>query len=147
MQLIKSRRWFSFAGGIVVIEPMVKIYLDGLWSTWHKTLEAQKPADLRLMSEKIWENTLQPMSRVLTRQTTPHEFCANVTGAFLRWEVVGILVTLVSLVAQSLKGRLLSPTIFPGSDAVLPPRYGCESGLLCVRYAANIISELTTHRR
>jgi hypothetical protein len=86
---------------------MVKIYLDGLRSTWHRTLEAQKPADLRLMSEKIWENTLRPMSRLLNRQTTPHEFCANVTGAFLRWEVVGILVTLISLVAQSLKGQSL----------------------------------------
>lgn len=97
-------RWFSFAGGVVVIEPMVKIYLEGLWSTWHKTLESQKPTDLRLMSEKIWENTLSPVSRLLDRHTAPREFCANVTGAFLRWEVIGILVTLVSLVAQSLKG-------------------------------------------
>jgi hypothetical protein len=94
-----------------VIEPMVKIYLHGLMSTWQKTLEAQKPTDLRLMSEKIWENTLRPMSRTINRQTTPREFCANVTGAFLRWEVVGILVTLVSLVAQSLKGLLLSYSI------------------------------------
>ncbi|KAF2820502.1 hypothetical protein CC86DRAFT_397762 [Ophiobolus disseminans] len=96
-------KWFSFAGGIVVIEPMVKTFLEGLASTWHKTLESQKPADLRLMSERIWENTLKPMSRFLNKRTTPREFCANVTGAFLRWEVVGILVTLVSLVAQSLK--------------------------------------------
>ncbi|KAH7392442.1 hypothetical protein DE146DRAFT_141069 [Phaeosphaeria sp. MPI-PUGE-AT-0046c] len=96
-------KWFSFAGGVVVIEPMVKIYLEGLWSTWHRTLESQKPTDLRLMSEKIWENTLTPVSRRLDRHTTPREFCASVTGAFLRWEVVGILVTLVSLVVQSLK--------------------------------------------
>lgn len=96
-------KWFSFAGGVVVIEPMVKIYLEGLWSTWHKTLESQKPTDLRLMSEKIWENTMSPVSRLLGRHTAPREFCANVTGAFLRWEVIGILVTLVSLVAQSLK--------------------------------------------
>jgi hypothetical protein len=86
---------------------MVKIFFHGLLSTWQKTLEAQKPADLRLMSEKIWENTLRPISRSLNKQTTPREFCASVTGAFLRWEVVGILVTLVSLVAQSLKGLLL----------------------------------------
>jgi hypothetical protein len=98
-------RWFSFAGGIVVIEPMMKIFLEGLSSTWHKTLECQKPADLRMMSEKIWENTLKPVSRLLNRHTTAREFCANVTGAYLRWEVVGILVTLVSLVAQSLKGQ------------------------------------------
>jgi hypothetical protein len=89
---------------------MVKIYLDELWSTWHKTLESQKPADLRLMSEKIWENTLRPVSRFLNQYTTPREFCANVTGAFLRWEVVGIIVTLISLVAQSLKGQWVSST-------------------------------------
>jgi hypothetical protein len=83
---------------------MVKIYLEGLRSTWYKPLESQKPADLRMMSEKIWENTLKPISRILSRKTTPREFCANVTGAFLRWEVVGLIVTLVSLVAQSLKG-------------------------------------------
>jgi hypothetical protein len=89
----------------VIIEPMVKIYLDGLRCTWHKTLESQNPADLRLMSEKIWDNTLRPVSRLLDRWTTPREFCANITGAFLRWEVIGILLSLVSLVAQSLKGQ------------------------------------------
>lgn len=88
----------------MVIEPMVNIFLEGLSSTWLKTLESQKPADLRLMSERIWENTLKPVSRILNGRTTPREFCANVTGAYLRWEIVGLLVTLVSLVAQSLKG-------------------------------------------
>jgi hypothetical protein len=83
---------------------MVKIYFDGLASTWHKTLEAQNPTDLKLMSERIWGNTVRPVSRILNEHTTPREFCANVTGAFLRWEVIGILVSLVSLVAQSLKG-------------------------------------------
>jgi hypothetical protein len=92
---------------------MVKIYFDGLASTWHKTLESQNPTDLMLMSERIWENTIRPVSRILGEHTTPREFCANVTGAFLRWEVVGILVSLVSLVAQSLKGQsksILYPT-------------------------------------
>ena len=93
-----------------MIELMVKIYLDGLWSTWHKTLELQKVSDLRVMSEKIWENTSKPVSRLLKRDTTPRDFCANVTGANLRWEVVGILVTLVSLLAQTLKGEC-TPTL------------------------------------
>lgn len=105
-------KWFSFAGGVVVIEPMVKIYLDGLWSTWHRVLESQKVSDLRFMSEKIWENTSEPVSKLLKRDTTPQEFCSNVTGAFLRWEVVGILVTLVSLLAQTLKGERV-PTLLP----------------------------------
>ncbi|KAH8712009.1 hypothetical protein GQ44DRAFT_661160 [Phaeosphaeriaceae sp. PMI808] len=90
-------------GGIVVIAPMVKIYLEGVHATWGKTLEGQKPADIRLMAERVWDNTLRPVARILNRSTTPREFCRNVTGAWLRWEVVGILVSLVSLVAQSLK--------------------------------------------
>lgn len=96
-------KWFSFAGGFVVLGPMIKIYVDGIWSRWHKTLEGQTPADLKRMSEKIWENTLKPVSRLLNRHTTPRGFCASVTGEFLRWEIVGLVITLVSLLAQSLK--------------------------------------------
>lgn len=99
-------KWFSFAGGVVVIEPMVKIYLDGLWASWHKILESSRIEDLQEMSAQIWGNTSKPLSQLLHRDTTPHEFCTNVTGADLRWEVIGILVSLVSLVAQSLKGKL-----------------------------------------
>jgi hypothetical protein len=99
-------KWFSFAGGVVVIEPMVKIYLDGLSSTWQKTLDSSKIEDLQAMSAQIWKNTLKPVSKLLSRDTTPRAFCSSVTGLDLRWEVIGILVSLVSLVAQSLKGML-----------------------------------------
>lgn len=99
-------KWFSFAGGVVVIEPMVKIYIDGLRATWHKILESSRAADIQFMSGKIWENTSKPVSRLLKRDTTPHEFCSSVTGPNLRWEVIGLLVSLVSLVTQSLKGVL-----------------------------------------
>jgi hypothetical protein len=88
----------------VVIEPMMVAYTSGIWSTWHKALESQRPNDLRLMSQKIWENTLKPAATLMNRDTTVHEFCTNVTGSFLRWEVVGLIVTLVSLLTQSLKG-------------------------------------------
>lgn len=101
---IYIEKWFSFASGFVVIGPMVKIYTNGIWSSWQKTLSAQKPADLRRMSERVWENTMRPISGLLNRHTTPQDFCANITGDFLRWEVVGIVVTLTSLLAQSLKG-------------------------------------------
>jgi hypothetical protein len=97
-------RWFSFAGGIVVIEPMVDVYTSGIWSTWHKTLELQRPNDLYLMSQKIWENTLKPTDTLMNRDTTAQEFCTNFTGPSLRWEVVGLIMTLVSLLTQSLKG-------------------------------------------
>jgi hypothetical protein len=97
-------KWFSYAGGFVVIEPIVKIYTSGVWSAWQKTLESQKPTDLRHMSERIWGNTLKPLSRLFDRHTTTRDFYTSVTGEELRWEVVGVIVTLVSLLAQSLKG-------------------------------------------
>ena len=97
-------KWFSFAGGIVVIEPMVKIYLEGLRMTWGKLLESPDIADLQAMSAQVWENTSRPLSVLLKRDTTPREFCMSVTGADLRWEVVGIITSLVPLIAQSLKG-------------------------------------------
>ncbi|KAF2868108.1 hypothetical protein BDV95DRAFT_157941 [Massariosphaeria phaeospora] len=101
MQYIE--KWFSFARGVIMIEPMVKIWTSGVWSTWHKVLEGQKPIEIRSMSEKIWENTAKPLSSLLNRHTTPREFCAMVTGEHLRWEVVGIIVTLVALLALTLQ--------------------------------------------
>jgi hypothetical protein len=97
-------KWFSFARGILLIEPMVKIFTSGLWRAWVKTLDDQKPAELRLMSEKIWQNTLKPVSQLLHRNTAPRDFCAAVTGENLRWEIVGIIVTLVALLGGSLSG-------------------------------------------
>lgn len=97
-------KWFSFAGGVVVIEPMVRIYLEGLWATWGKILESSKIEDLQAMSAQVWNNTSKPLSRLLKRETTPRDFCTSVTGANLRWEVIGIITSLVPLIAQSLKG-------------------------------------------
>ena len=89
------------------MEPMVKIFTSGLWGKWAKRLQDQNPNELRLMSEEIWRNTRKPLSRLLNRNTTPREFCAAVTGDGLRWEVVGIIMTMVSLLAGSLSGRAI----------------------------------------
>ncbi|KAF2703823.1 hypothetical protein K504DRAFT_538630 [Pleomassaria siparia CBS 279.74] len=96
-------RWFSFTRGIVVIEPMVKIWTSGAWSSWHKFLKDQKPTSLRHLSERIWDNTLKAPCDLLKRHTSPRDFCARTTGNDLRWEVVGIIVTLVALLAKTLQ--------------------------------------------
>jgi len=97
-------KWFSFARGVILIEPMVKIFTSGLWATWSKTLQDQNAKDLQSMSERIWSNTLKPLTPTLKRHMTPREFCNSVTGENLRWEVVGIVVTLVALLCMSLSG-------------------------------------------
>lgn len=107
-------KWFSFAGGVVVLEPMVKIYLEGLWASWKHVLESCRDEDLRAMSAQVWNNTSRPFSQLMCRDTTAREFCTNVTGAGVRWEVIGLIVSLVSLVAQSLKGKSRTPVSLPG---------------------------------
>lgn len=96
-------KWFSFTRGIIIIEPMMKIWTSGAWSSWHKTLEAQKTGGLRNMSQKIWENTLIAPCDLLHRHTSPRDFFAKTTGDNLRWEVVGIIMTVVALFATSLQ--------------------------------------------
>ncbi|KAJ8118839.1 hypothetical protein OPT61_g242 [Boeremia exigua] len=133
-------KWFSFAGGVVIIEPMVKIYMDGLWSTWHKILESAKPMDLQAMSAQVWENTSKPLSRLLKRDTTPRVFCANVTGGNLRWEVIGIIASLVSLVAQSLKD---GDPVFCSHDAPPVDRAALAASMhnaseTCVRFCDDL---------
>jgi hypothetical protein len=87
---------------------MVKIFTSRLWSRYVKTLTDLNPKELRLMSEQVWRNTLKPLSRLLNRDTSPKDFCTAVTGDGLRWEVVGIICCMVSLLAGSLSGRLLN---------------------------------------
>ncbi|KAF2464247.1 uncharacterized protein BDR25DRAFT_97671 [Lindgomyces ingoldianus] len=96
-------KWFSLTRGIIIIEPMVRMWAAGIWSAWHKVLESQKPEGLRQMSEKVWANTMKPVTAILNQNTTPQEFTTRTTGEDLRWEVVGMILTLIGLLAQSLQ--------------------------------------------
>ncbi|KAF1953467.1 hypothetical protein CC80DRAFT_149754 [Byssothecium circinans] len=128
-------KWFSFARGIILIEPMVRIMTSGISSYWGKWLVDTPKHDLRLMSEKIWDNTLKPMSRLLNRNTTAREFCTSVTGEYLRWETVGIVLTLVALLCGSLSD---GDPIFCTHDAAPIDR---AATLLKTHNASNICVE------
>ncbi|KAF3033546.1 hypothetical protein E8E12_000688 [Didymella heteroderae] len=82
---------------------MVKIFLDELSASWNHILKSSRDEDLREMSAQVWNNTSRPLSQSLRRDTTARDFCTNVTGVDVRWEVIGLIVSLVALVAQSLK--------------------------------------------
>ena len=113
-------KWFSFAGGVVVLEPMVNIYLDGLSTSWKHVLESSRPDDLRELSAQVWNNTSKALSQSIRRDTTAHDFCTNVTGPGVRWETIGLIVSLVSLVAQSLKGKFRAlRAVFEFTDHVI----------------------------
>ncbi|PVH96263.1 hypothetical protein DM02DRAFT_617345 [Periconia macrospinosa] len=93
-------KWFSFAKGLIVIEPIITIFTTGINQTWGKWLQGSD--DLSYMSEKVWQNTLKPWSTSITKDTSPRDFCLAATGENLRWEVVGLVVTLIALVCASL---------------------------------------------
>ncbi|KAF2732346.1 hypothetical protein EJ04DRAFT_470224 [Polyplosphaeria fusca] len=96
-------KWFSLTRGVILIEPMLEIWTQGLWSTWHKTLDTQKQDAMAHMSSVVWANTVTPLQGLLKRSTTPGEFFPRTTGKGLRWEVVGIIFSLVGMLAQSLQ--------------------------------------------
>lgn len=100
-------KFFSYGGGFLFIKPVMRIYVSGIWTVWQKTIEAQKPEGLKNMSETIWGNTLQPLSRLFDEHTRPRDFHMSVTGEGLRWEVIGIIVSMVSIFTQSMKGSYL----------------------------------------
>lgn len=112
-------KWFSYGRGLILVEPMIKIWTNGLWTTWGKTLREQNPKDLRRMSERIWQNTLKPVAPLLKQHPNPRDFCAAVTGENIRWEIVGMIVTLVALLCQSLSD---ADPIFCSKDSPLEDR-------------------------
>jgi hypothetical protein len=104
-------RWFTISKGMLIIEPMMEIWTNGLWRVWRGVLESQTADGLRQMSQRVWQNTMKPLSRLLNRHTAPREFLARTTGEDLRWEVVGIILSIV--------GLLVSPQIHVFVIAVL----------------------------
>ncbi|KAF2197230.1 hypothetical protein GQ43DRAFT_444426 [Delitschia confertaspora ATCC 74209] len=94
-------KWYTYTRGSIVIEPMMKAWSAGVWSTYRQVLERQKPEELIQFSTKVWTNTLKPIG--MTQNTTPRQFQAMTTGENLRWEIVGLIFALVGIMGHSLQ--------------------------------------------
>ena len=92
-------RWYSLYEGILVMRPAWSIWIKELWSEYGRLLIEGKPDQLRNLSELVWRNTRKPMS--IHGQMTAQEWAMAASGRNLRWEVVGIILTLVGLVAAN----------------------------------------------
>lgn len=95
-----TARWFELCDGIIVIQPVFKIWLDDLWSEFGQILEEGRPEQLLNLSELVWRNTRQPMK--VRGDMTAREWAQSASGRNLRWEVVGVILSLVGLVAVNL---------------------------------------------
>jgi len=95
-----TQRWFDLCDGIVVMQPAYRIWIDELWAEWGGLLTEGKPDQLRSLSELVWRNTRRPMK--VHGQMTAREWAKSASGRGLRWEIVGIILSMAGLIAINL---------------------------------------------
>ncbi|KAF2165409.1 hypothetical protein M409DRAFT_24259 [Zasmidium cellare ATCC 36951] len=95
-----TQRWFDLCDGIVVIQPVFRIWIDELWDEFGQILSEGKADQLRSLSDLVWRNTRRPMK--VHGNMTAREWAKAASGRNLRWEVVGLVLSLVGLVAVNL---------------------------------------------
>lgn len=82
------------------MQPVFRIWLDDLWSEFGQILEESRPDQLLNLSDLVWRNTRRPMKA--HGSMSAREWAQLASGRNLRWEVVGILLSLVGRVAVNL---------------------------------------------
>ncbi|KAF2715841.1 hypothetical protein K431DRAFT_324170 [Polychaeton citri CBS 116435] len=94
------KRWFDICDGLMVPQPIHRIWIDEIWSTFGRLLAESKPEQLRWLSELVWRNTRRPFG--MHGKMTAEEWAKSATGRNLRWEVVGNVLSMVGLIAANL---------------------------------------------
>lgn len=96
-----TQRWFAISpDGYIILQPALRIWIDELWSEFGTLLQEGKPEDLYGLSELVWRNTRRPFK--IHGQTTAREWARSSSGRNLRWEVVGLILSIVGLIATNL---------------------------------------------
>ena len=98
-----TMRWFEMCDGILVLHPMWRIFVDELWSEFGQLLADGGQEQLHSLSELVWRNTRRPLK--VNGQMTACEWTKAVSGRNTRWEIVGIILSLV----RNMMGRTLAP--------------------------------------
>jgi len=124
---------------------MVRGWSDGIWEAHRKILEKlhyedhNNHAALLALSEKVWQNTLTPLD--ITSETTPYEYIDMTTGENLRWEVVGIILTIVALLGFNLQDG--DPIFVDVEEGTVVDRRGLVERMVggeeeCVRFCEEV---------
>ncbi|EME44985.1 hypothetical protein DOTSEDRAFT_70886 [Dothistroma septosporum NZE10] len=95
-----TQRFFELSDGICVIQPVFRIWVDEVWNEFGQILEQGDLEKLRNLSELVWRNTRRPMK--VHGKMTAREWAKAASGRNLRWEVVGVILSLVGLTAINL---------------------------------------------
>lgn len=95
-----TQRWFDVSESSIVLQPVFQIWQDEMWNVHKDVLTEAKPDELYALSEMIWRNTRRPVT--FNGQMTFSEWAASSTGHNLRWEVIGMILACVGLIAANL---------------------------------------------
>lgn len=95
-----AQRWFDLCDGFIIMQSVFRCWIDDLWSEHGPVLIAARGDQLRSLSEMVWRNTRKPMP--VHGQMTAIEWAKAATGRNLRWEVVGLILSHLGLVAVNL---------------------------------------------
>ncbi|KAI0451749.1 hypothetical protein F5B21DRAFT_485977 [Xylaria acuta] len=95
-------RSFDIGDGVnnIVIEPIMKQWLLKLWANHGDTLKKGNPEKLRRLSELLWRNT---MTSIFVKEDMDYKaWAVQATGMNIRWEVIGIIASLIGQCATTL---------------------------------------------
>jgi hypothetical protein len=95
-------RWFEISGGcgVIVVQQIMKGWLETMWRDHGVVLKEQKPDKIRRLCEQIWRNTQTPL--IFDGTTSPQQWIGLGTGHNLRWEIPGLIGAIVGLTARTL---------------------------------------------
>ena len=95
-----TERWFEICDGHIVMQPVFRIWIDEMWNEFGQILVEGNPHKLQSLSEQVWRNTRRPMK--VQGTMTAVEWAKSASGRNLRWEVVGIMLSTVGIIAINL---------------------------------------------
>ncbi|KAJ1334936.1 chromatin structure-remodeling complex subunit RSC3/30 [Microdochium nivale] len=109
-------------------------WLEGLWSVHSQTLESQDPAAIQDLCVLLWRNTSTQMS--YNGETTPEQWMRAATGHNIRWEVLGILLSLTGDCCTSLTSA--DPIFSPQLSRLDPMVRLSRAARLCLAFCQEI---------
>nr|POF06872.1 hypothetical protein CFP56_31496 [Quercus suber] len=95
-----TERWLESSDGVIVLQPMYQMWLDDTWSEFGRLFVEGDINQLLSLSELVWRNTRQPLK--LHGQMSAEEWAKSASGKNLRWEVVGIILSITGCIAVNL---------------------------------------------
>nr|POF18029.1 hypothetical protein CFP56_13440 [Quercus suber] len=95
-----TQRWLESSDGIIVLQPMYQMWLIDTWTEFGQLLVEGDTKQLLSLSELVWRNTRRPLK--LHGQMTAREWAKSASGRNLRWEVVGIILSITGCIAVNL---------------------------------------------